>query len=356
MTGGAEILANILHQPSAWSKLADEWPRHADLLDRTRPMGIGVNRLVYVGCGSALFVAQTLAATASDLLGLPAVAVAASDAVLFPAAVYAGRDRTALVALSRSGQTSETLEAMRVFRQWSAGPVWAITASPRSDLALAADEVLDASAGEEAGIVQTSAVTTMLLLGLAAIAYRAALPVAGALARLPEAASALIEASRALAELWGDHPAVDRFFFLGSGPWRGIASEAMLKVKEMSRAQSESFHTLEFRHGLGANANENALVVGYLSERAAAAEQAVLDEFRTRQGVTTLAIGANARVQGHPREFALPLPADLPKWARLPLGLPFAQLLGLQRALYLGHDPDEPTNLQPFVALNGPLA
>ncbi len=355
MTGGAQTLANILRQPAAWAALTGEWPRHADLIDRAAAASEGVERIIFTGCGSAWHAAQILAATAAALLGIPAVAVPASEAALFPEASFAGRDRTALVALSRSGQTSETLEAVRVYRQWSSGPVWSLTSVPSSDLARAADHVLDASAGDETGIVQTSSLTTMLLLGLAAIVYRAGQPVAGVLEQIPQAADDVLASARPLAELWGDHPAIGHFFFLGAGPWRGIAAESMLKVKEMSRAPSESFHTLEFRHGLGANAGEGSLVVGFLSERAAAAERAVLDEFRARQGVTTLAVGPAVRTASAARDFVLPLPADLPEWARLPLALPFAQLLGLARALHVGHDPDEPVHLQPYIALEEPL-
>lgn len=355
MTNGAQTLSNILRQPAVWAALAEQWPRHADLIDRAVAASKGAERIIYTGCGSAWFAAQALAATAAGLLGVPARAVPASEAALFPETMFAGRDRTALVALSRSGQTSETLEAVRVYRQWSAGPVWALTSAPTSDLARAADTMLDASVGEERGIVQTSSLSSMLLLGLAAIAYRSGQQVGSILERIPDAADEVLTAARPLAELWGDHPGIERFFFLGAGPWRGIAAESMLKVKEMSRAQSESFHTLEFRHGLGANADEHSLVVGFLSDRGGIGERAVLDEFRARQGVTTLAVGEAARASSAPREFVLPLQADLPEWARLPLALPFAQLLGLARALDRGHDPDEPVHLKSYIALDGPL-
>jgi glucosamine--fructose-6-phosphate aminotransferase (isomerizing) len=350
MSDGARTLANILSQPETWRKAAGEWPRHAEALERSQYVG-GAGRLIFTGCGSAYYAAQTLAAMAAALLDVQAVAVTASDAALFPDTVFSGGGQPTLIAISRSGQTSETVDAVRSFRRASSGPALALTSVPDSDLARAADAVLDASVGDEQGIVQIRSLSTLLLLGLAAIAHTAGESVEEPLAQLPEAAARFIEQARPLAARWGGERALDKFFFLGAGPWRGIASEGMLKVKEMSRSQSEAFHTLEFRHGLGANADAQSLVVGFLSGRAADAERAVLEEFRERQGVTTVAIGAGLETRVSERAYTLGLPEGLPEWLHLPLALPFAQLLGWERARLNGLDPDEPQNLKAFIAL-----
>jgi glucosamine--fructose-6-phosphate aminotransferase (isomerizing) len=350
MSDGAQTLANILSQPETWRRVAQEWPRHAKALERSPFVG-GAGRLIFTGCGSAYYAAQTLAATAAALLDVQAVAVTASDAALFPDTIFSGGGQPTLIAISRSGQTSETIDAVRAFRRVSSGPALALTSVPDSDLAHAADATLDASVGDEQGIVQIRSLSTLLLLGLSAIAHTAGEPVGTALAQLPEAASQFIAQARPLAAQWGRNPTLDKFFFLGAGPWRGIASEGMLKVKEMSRSQSESFHTLEFRHGLGANADARSLVVGFLSGRAAKAEAAVLDEFRAQQGVTTLAIGAGLDTAVSERAYSLGLPDGLPEWLRLPLALPLAQLLGWERARLNGLDPDEPQNLKAFITL-----
>lgn len=347
---GERTLANILSQPEAWGALADDWPRHA----RALPAFRAAERLIFTGCGSAWYAAQALAHTATALMGIPARAVPSSEIALYPAVTCAGRGEAMLIALSRSGRTSETLEAVLAFRRAARGPVWALTAEPDSDLARMADGLLDASAGDEDGIVQTRSISTMLLFGLVALAEAAGQPAQTALDRMPEAAHAVIKAAQPLAEMFGSDATFARFFFLGGGPWRGIASEAMLKIKEMSHAQSEAFHTLELRHGLGANADEQSLLVAFLSGRAAEAERAVLDEFRAGQGVTTVAVGPAPGTDG-PRSFGLALSADVPEWARLPLALPFAQLTGVARARLNGLNPDEPQNLRSFITLEGPL-
>jgi glucosamine--fructose-6-phosphate aminotransferase (isomerizing) len=258
-----------------------------------------------------------------------------------------------LIAVSRSGRTSETIEAVDAFRRATAGPVFALTVGADSAIAHAGDVLLDASVGLEPGVVHVASLTTMLMTGLAALAELTGEAVQPVLTSFADSAPSFFNTALPLAEQLGGDSTIEEFTFLGSGPWRGIASEAMLKVKEMSHAPAESFHTLEFRHGFGTRISGRSLMVGFLSDRASAAEQAVLDEFRADQGARTVAIGAHAtRATGGD---TLTMPPHLPEWARLVLALPFAQRLALERARLNGLDPDTPLNLRPVILLDEPL-
>jgi glucosamine--fructose-6-phosphate aminotransferase (isomerizing) len=231
--------------------------------------------------------------------------------------------------------------------------VIALTVGADSEIARSGDFLLDASVGLEPGVVHVGSLTTMLLTGLASLAEMAGEAAQPVLTALAAAAPDFLSRALPLAEQLGGDTFLSEFTFLGSGPWRGIASEAMLKVKEMSHAPAESFHALEFRHGFGTRISERSLVVGLLSDRAVAAEQAVLDEFRANQRATTVAIGLDPsqRTGG----YTLAVPAGLPEWARLPLVLPFAQRLALERARLNKLDPDAPLNLRPVILLDEPL-
>ena len=70
---------------------------------------------------------------------------------------------------------------------------------------------------------------------------------------------------------------VERFFFLGSGPFYGLACEAMLKLKEMSLSYAEPYHFLEFRHGPMSMVDARTLVVGLLSDTGLTEEIRVLE-------------------------------------------------------------------------------
>jgi glucosamine--fructose-6-phosphate aminotransferase (isomerizing) len=106
--------------------------------------------------------------------------------------------------------------------------------------------------------------------------------------RLPEAADRLLNRFGALTRQMGEDLNLERFYFLGSGLRYGLASEVSLKMKEMSLSHSEPFPFLEFRHGPMSMVNERTLLIGLLSERNQAQEQAVLDEMQARGGADPL--------------------------------------------------------------------
>ncbi|MEZ5097869.1 MAG: SIS domain-containing protein [Nocardioides sp.] len=160
--------------------------------------------------------------------------------------------------------------------------------------------------------------------------------------RLPGLAGELLVATRpAMAQLARD-PALSAYYFLGQGPLFGIASEAMLKLKEMSLTASEAYHTLEFRHGPMSMCEPGVAVIGLLDPDRAAWEQPVYADLAPlRPRIVTVGPGGD-----------LVVPADLPGWARPVLHLLPLQLLALERALHKGQDPDSPRHLTAVIHLD----
>ncbi len=345
---GEYTYAELMRQPEVWAKCADVFAeKAAGLLEFWSQKKS--RQLFFTGCGSAYFSGLTLAAAATHLLRMPAQAFPASEMVLFPELTFVNDATPLLVAPSRSGETSETLLAVEAFRKnYPGAHVLALSCDADSSLVKASDFALIAPV-EEKSIVQTGSLTGMMLLTLGALALWADEPAVETLARAAEAGRTFLNDCHELAQELGNSDQFDRFFFLGSGGWRGVAGEAMLKVKEMSFCQSESFHTLEFRHGLAANATERSLVAGFISARTAAHELPVLAEMGAL-GAHTLAIGVDEGA-----EWNLPLPGGLPEWALYPLSLPVAHIIGQTRALKNGRDPDSPANLKSFIKLESPL-
>ena len=116
----------------------------------------------------------------------------------------------------------------------------------------------------------------------------------------------------------------------------GVASEAMLKMKEMSLSYSEAFHFLEFRHGPMSMVNDHTLVVGLIGEEAAAQEIAVLRNMKAR-GAQILALTENDHAMN---EWAhvVHLDSMLPSWARPVTYMPVLQLMAYYRALSNGQN------------------
>src|SRR5439155_4559036 len=97
---------------------------------------------------------------------------------------------------------------------------------------------------------------------------------------LPAIGRTLIEQCEPTARALGENTALDRFYFLGSGPRFGIACEANLKMKEMSLTHSEAFHFMEFRHGPMSMITDSTTVIGLLSAVNRQHEEAVLDQMK----------------------------------------------------------------------------
>ncbi|MDZ4764794.1 MAG: SIS domain-containing protein [Chloroflexota bacterium] len=348
---GAYSFAEITSQPTVWGQVVDTFRGQADAfqtLYASRPF----DRVLLTGCGSTYYLAQAGAALFQPLLGVNARAYPASEIALLPDLVFLPNTTPLLIAVSRSGETTETLAAVRVFRERTGCPVVAVTCDPTSSLAAAADFTVALPEAQEQSLAQTRSFASMLIVVQMMAALLTGREEMGTLANIGATAASLIDDYGDLARQLGDDRRIERFFFLGSGALYGIASEAMLKMKEMSLSYSEAYHVLEFRHGPMSMVDERALVVGLLSDEAHAQEAAVLTEMRKR-GAQILALGEQdyglelARVPHFVR-----IGSTLPRWARPVTFLPVLQLLAYHRALSNGHDPDRPANLTFVIALD----
>jgi glucosamine--fructose-6-phosphate aminotransferase (isomerizing) len=340
---GHHTLGEILSQPDAWEATLGELRAHAGALDelfRAEPY----DAVVFTGCGSPYYLALAASALLQELSGRPTRAVPASEIWLNPRAALPSGGRTLLVALSRSGETTEVLRAVEGFRAAGRGRVLTLTSYPGRPLNTLGDLHLTLPAGQEQSLAQTRAFTTLQLAVTACAAlWSGAGDLLGSLAALPDTCRRLLDAHGAEVRALGRDAGIDRFYFLGSGPRYGLAAELALKMKEMSLSHSEPFHVLEFRHGPKSMATAGALAVGLTSASSREQERAVLADVRA-QGARTLDLGE--AVLEAARE------AGLSEAACGPLYLPLGQLLAYERALHNGQDPDLPANLSAVVKLD----
>ena len=348
---GQHTRSEILSQPRVWAATLAAFRAQAGAVERLwhqRPVG----QVLFTGCGSTHYLSLMGAALCQAVLRVTAAARPASELVLFPDLVYAPETERLLIAVSRSGTTTETVEAVRAFRVRERGRVLVITCDPDTPLGQEADVCLAATEAQEQSVAQTRSFSSMALLAQALIGHLAGLDV-GVLNSLPDILQRLLDAHHATVREIGEDSGIERFFFLGSGALYGIACEAMLKMKEMSLSYSEAFHTLEFRHGPMSMVNERALVVGLLSEQARTQEIAVLRQMR-EYGAHVLAVGAaldGEALRAWARA-AVELPSGLPIWAQPVLHLPLLQLMAYYRAMTNQQDPDRPAKLQAVVSLD----
>ncbi len=294
--------------------------------------------IIYTGCGSTYYLALSAASLTQAAVGIPSRGVPASELLLHTRSIYPQTGRPLLVSISRSAATTETVQATRAFRKRYQGDVVVISCYEDKPLNAEATLTLAAQAGQEQSVVQTRSFSSMLVMaeGLARIFAGNQVP----LDWLSGDNEEFVHQAGRLAEKLSDPDRFDRYYYLGSGPLYGLASEAMLKMKEMSLTDAEAYHPMEFRHGPMSMVDERTLVVGLLSEEGYAEEKAVLDEMRGL-GATTLNLSAHND-------------ADFPLASQHPLVryLPLLQWMAYHRAVKKALDPDHPRHLEQVVQLN----
>jgi glucosamine--fructose-6-phosphate aminotransferase (isomerizing) len=266
--------------------------------------------------------------------------------VLYPDSVLNAKRNTLLIAVSRSGTTSETVRAVQTFKEKAHGKIITVTCDGQTPLAQEADFVCAIETAQEKSVAQTRSFSSMCVV-IQQIAAFLGQHTSTSNPEIPAVCQSLLDTYSGLARILGENANIKKFFFLGSDTLYGIAAEAMLKMKEMSLSYSEVFHTLEFRHGPMAMVGEDSLVVGLVSTSSAAYEVQVLKEMQAK-GATVLAIGQH--IQGF--ENTVQIPEHIPAWNLPILYLPLLQLIAYHRSLLNNQNPDNPHNLTAVVSLD----
>lgn len=350
MPQDSKTLREILSQPRCWSACLEalQRPGRLDhLRDRANPFA----EWLFVGCGTSYYLAQSAAASFTALTSLRARAVPASEIMLFPEVAVPLSHNVVPVLISRSGHTSEVLQAARYLESERGVRTLAVTCDG-NELTHLASWTLRLPVTEQS-TVMTSSFTSMLM----ALQYLAA-TLAGnqafieALERLPASLEELLGRYQTALEAFLIGASFDDFVFLGQGPFYGIASEGSLKVTESSCSYSQVFHSLEFRHGPKSIVSPQTLLTFMISERGYEAEVSLLEEMK-RLGGATLAIAnrAGQRLRDS-ADFMIELDLPGPEPARLCAYAVWPQLMGVYNAWRKGLNPDEPRHLSRVVTLD----
>ena len=292
---GAHMEAELASQPDMWAKASSLRAERALLPARGA-------RVAVVGCGTSWFIAQSYASLRESRGFGETDAFAASEA-------FTGRDYDVVVALTRSGTTTEVLDLVRRVR--GKARVVGVVGDEHSPFVDLVDDLVALPFADEQSVVQTRFATTALAFFRASLGHDLDVTIAQATDAIAEDLPAeLIDASQ--------------YTFLGRAWSVGLAHEAALKMREASQSWTESYPSMEYRHG-------------------------------------PISIAAAGRVTWHFGDAPPGLAADVAvTGARLedsdidPMAdLVRAQRVALARARARGLDPDLPRNLTRSVILEG---
>jgi fructoselysine-6-P-deglycase FrlB-like protein len=217
---GAHMEAELASQPDAWEQAV------ALTAERALLPASG-ERIAVVGCGTSWFMAQSYAAARESTGHGVTDAFAASEA-------FVNRGYDAIVAITRSGTTTEVLELLDGARGHTRRI--GLVGDPNTPLVDLVDDVVKLSFADEKSVVQTRFATTALAFLRASLGE----DLTGAIEDGREAVSA---------ELAEGLVAAEQYSFLGSGWTVGLAHEAALKMREAAQSWTESYPAKEYRHG-----------------------------------------------------------------------------------------------------------
>ena len=315
-----------------------------------------IRRIVIVACGTSWHSALVGRHAIEELTGIPVDVEYASEYRYMSQLVIPG---TLTIAISQSGETADTLEAMRAARA-TGSKIIGIVNVVGSTIAREADGGMYLHAGPEIGVASTKAFTSQiaaLLLFAIHLGRMRGLSIARgqelvyALARLPEVVHQVLELAPIVEKLAQEFSNSTNFLYLGRGVNFPVALEGALKLKEISYIHAEGYPAAEMKHGPIALIDAEMPVV-FVAPRDHLYQKVLsnMQEVKARGGrVIALTTEGNADV-GHLADYQLRVPKTLPLLSPIITSIPL-QLLAYHIAVLRGCDVDKPRNLAKSVTV-----
>ena len=315
-----------------------------------------VKRIQITACGTSLHAGRVAANWFSAIAGLPTQIDYASEYRYKNPYVD---ENTLLVTISQSGETADTLAALRYAKDQNYLASLAICNVPTSSLARESDFLLLTNAGPEIGVASTKAFTTQLtalmLLTLSLAKSSGTNPrlrarVIQALRQMPEIIEKSLELKDDIVDIASEIAQQDNALFLGRGMFYPIAKEGALKLKEISYIHAEAYPAGELKHGPLALIDERMPVVAIAPEHELA-EKLVsnLEEVKARGGALYVFGNAKEKLSLERGKYISMPECDFlltPILYTIPL-----QILSYEVALIRGTDIDQPRNLAKSVTV-----
>ncbi|WP_028774201.1 glutamine--fructose-6-phosphate transaminase (isomerizing) [Shewanella waksmanii] len=265
-----------------------------------------------------------------------------------------------LVTISQSGETADTLAALRLAKEMGYKATMTICNAPGSSLVRESDMAYMMKAGAEIGVASTKAFTVQLagLLMLTAVVGRnngmdegLQAQITQSLQSMPAKVEQALGLDDAIAELAEDFADKHHALFLGRGDQYPIAMEGALKLKEISYIHAEAYASGELKHGPLAliDADMPVIVVAPNNELLEKLKSNV-EEVRARGGLMYVFADRDAQFESDDTMKVIPVPHCDEFMAALIYTIPM-QLLSYHVALIKGTDVDQPRNLAKSVTV-----
>lgn len=300
---------------------------------------------LFTGSGASFHAATTAAATLAAFGDVTATAAPAAEVWMNPGMWV--RPGAVVVALSRTGTTTETVQAMRTAMRVSGTTTVGFSLTSGTEIVEEAAVGLSLEWVGETGRVMTRSFSN-LLLASQMLALQAGVPAEqfsrSTVSVLPEMVASAIDSYDALAQRLAQRPTA-HVVFLGSGARIGLCRQAALQLQETSGLPVEAHSVLDYRHGPIASLGATSTVVILTSPRSRPADLIVANDVSTLGG-TAVVVGAQEDLGAfEPATEVVPVLGDGRSWLSGNAALPFLQLFAYHLTVERDADPESVHNL-----------
>ena len=317
----------------------------------------GADSVCIAACGSAWHVGMTAQYVIEDLAQVPVRVELASE---FRYRKLLLSPKTLVVVISQSGETADSLEALRIAKERGLKTLSVVNVQG-SSIAREADHVLYTLAGPEIAVATTKAFSAQLMV-MYALAVQMAY-VRGRIDReqyegymkelsaIPDKVASCLETKAHIQRIAARFSGARDAFFIGRGSDYAISLEGSLKLKEISYVHSEAYAAGELKHGTISLVEEKTLIIGLLTQRNVMNKTlSNMAECKAR-GAFLLGItqGENSEAQSQTDDL-ISLPVSDEHFSGLLSVIPL-QLLGYYSSVSRGLDVDKPRNLAKSVTV-----
>ena len=315
-----------------------------------------INRIIITACGTSYYAGMVGEYMIEDLAGVPVEVEYASEFRYRNPIIKPG---TLVLAISQSGETADTLAALKEAQQKGATAL-AICNGVGSTIARTSDGGVYLHAGPEIGVASTKAFTSQvtvlamiaLLLGRQRrLSFETGADIAKSLLELPKLAEETLKLSDKIKELAKAYSKANNFLYLGRHFNYPVAMEGALKLKEISYIHAEGYPAAEMKHGPIALVDEEMPVV-FIAPKRGMYDKIVsnIQEIKSRKGkiISVITEGDTTVKNMSDYTFVIPDTRDcfVPLLAAIPL-----QLLAYYVATAKGRNVDQPRNLAKSVTV-----
>lgn len=344
------VYKEIYDQPKTWEKLISEYENKKGMLNDYFD---GFDSFIFSGCGSG-YNASVYSRNAGEFfLDRCCLDYQASEICFYGDRIYGKKTLKNPVTFlySRSGNTTETVNALKYIKNSSLSKTFGITCHEESYLYNNCDLSFSLKFARDEAVVTTKSLTSMALLPVLIFNGLGQKVSRDLVMKMPEVGKDLIERYSGLSKSIGEDKNIDKFLILSNTPNFGLAREMKLKLLEMTVSWADCFNIFDFRHGPRAIVDKNSMVILILSDSAVDHELKLAQEI-SGQGGKLLILGDKV-----PEKFfnvtdnIVEIGVNISEWVRGILFLPVIQLISYYRALSRNLNPDSPESLTYFVEM-----